>query len=158
MNDEKYIQQKMYDLAAELINRRYPKGWGGAGVIRTEDDMYFTSIWLDTINSSVDICIETGAMCEAYKHNTRVTHSLCVTRNDENSVYEILSPCGVCQERLRFWGDNVMVGVTTPNNELKFVALSVLQPYHWTTSEPIENIENYDYFKNSELREIKMDL
>ena len=94
--DEQNIEQKMFDIAVEQINKRYPKGWGGAGVIRAEDDSYFTSIWLDTINESVSICIETGAMCEAYKHDKRATHSLCVQRNDENSKYEITSPCGVC--------------------------------------------------------------
>ena len=145
--NNKEIEQKMFDIAVALINKRYPKGWGGAGIIRNEEDMYFTSVWLDNINESVSICIETGAMCEAHKHNKRVTHSLCIVRNDENSKYEILSPCGVCQERLRFWGDNVMVGVTTPDNILKFAPLSELQPYHWTTSEPIEDIENYDYFQ-----------
>jgi len=145
--NEAQIEQKMFDMAIDLINRRYPKGWGGAGVIRTEDDNYFTSIWLDTINSSVDICIETGAMCEAYKHDSRVTHSLCVVRENENSRYEILSPCGVCQERLRFWGADVMVGVTTPENDLKFAPLSALQPYHWTTLEPIEKLENYDFYQ-----------
>ena len=141
------IEQKMFNLAVELISKRYPKGWGGAGVIRTEDDSYFTSIWLDNINDSVSICIETGAMCEAYKHDSRVTHSLCVSRVDEHSKYEILTPCGVCQERLRFWGDGVMVGVTTPNNVLKFVPLSELQPHHWTTVTPIEELENYDYYQ-----------
>ena len=145
--DEKVVEQKMFDLAVEQINKRYLKGWGGAGVIRTEDDSYFTSIWLDTINESVSICIETGAMCEAHKHDKRVTHSLCVQRDDENSEYEITSPCGVCQERLRFWGDDVMVGVTTAENILKFVPLPELQPYHWTMSEPSESIENYDYFQ-----------
>ena len=145
--DKTIIEQKMFDTTAVLINKRYPKGWGGAGVIRTEDDNYFTSVWLDNINDSVSICIETGAMCEAYKHDKRVTHSLCVVRDDEHSNYEILTPCGVCQERLRFWGDKVMVGVTTPDNSLKFVQLSELQPYHWTTSEPIENLENYDYYE-----------
>ena len=44
MND-KNIKQKMFDISADLINNRYPKYWGGAGVIcRTEADMYFTSI------------------------------------------------------------------------------------------------------------------
>jgi len=141
------IEQKMFNTATELINKRYPKGWGGAGVIRTEDDSYFTSIWLDVINDSVSICIETGAMCEAYKHDKRVTHSLCVVRDDENSEFKILTPCGVCQERLRFWGKEVMVGVTTPDNTLKFVKLSELQPYHWTTSESHQEIEDYDYFQ-----------
>jgi cytidine deaminase len=42
-------------MAIDLINKRYPKGWGGAGVVRTEDDSYFTSIWLDTINADIFI-------------------------------------------------------------------------------------------------------
>ena len=50
----------MFNIAAEPINKRYPKGWGGAGVIRTEDDSYFTSIWLDTINDSVSILHRNG--------------------------------------------------------------------------------------------------
>jgi len=141
------IEQKMYEIAIELINKRYPKGWGGAGVIRTEDDNYFTSIWLDNINESVSICIETGAMCEAYKHDSRVTHSLCVVRDEESGGYIILSPCGICQERLRFWGSNVMVGVTTPDRSLKFVPLSELQPYHWSTCDPEEELENYDFYQ-----------
>jgi len=86
------IEQKMFDIAVELIEKRYPKGWGAAGVVRTEEDSYFTSIWLDVINDSVSICIETRAMCEAYKHDSRVTHCLCVSRKNEDSRYEILSP------------------------------------------------------------------
>jgi len=147
----KNIEQKMYDMAVELINKRYPKGWGGAGVVRTEDDSYFTSIWLDVLNDSVSICIETGAMCEAYKHDSRVTHCLCVQRDDENNAYEIVSPCGVCQERLWFWG-NVMVGITSPENILRFAPLSELQPHHWLKHEPPENLENYDYFQREKLR------
>ena len=143
---DKNIEQKMYDTAVELINKRYPNDWGGAGVVRTEDDSYFTSIWLDVINDSVSICIETGAMCEAYKHDSRVTHCLCVQRDDEISAYKIVSPCCVCQERLWFWGD-VMVGITTPENILKFAPLSELQPHHWLKYEPPENLENYDYFQ-----------
>jgi len=143
---DKNIEQKMFDEAVNLINKRYPKGWGGAGVIRTEDDMYFTSVYLEAM-ADVSLCIEAGAMCEAHKHDTRVTHSLCVVRNDENSVYEILTPCGVCQERLRFWGDNVMCGITTSDNIIKFVPLSELQPHHWTTTIPVGSLEDYDYFQ-----------
>jgi len=146
------IEKKMFDIAVELINKRYPKGWGGAGVVRTEDDMYFTSIWLDVLNDSVSICIELGAMCEAYKHDSRITHCLCVQRSNEHGAYRITTPCGVCQERLRFWGDSVMVGVTTPENVLKFVSLAEIQPYHWTTSTPVEKLENYDYLQRKKLK------
>ena len=82
-------------------------------------------------------------MCDAHKYNKRVTHCICVVRDDETSPFKVLSPCGVCQERLRFWGEDVKVGVTTTDNLLTFVHLKELQPYHWTRAYPAEEIEHY---------------
>ncbi|MGL4337584.1 MAG: cytidine deaminase [Turicibacter sp.] len=144
MKLEKTIEQKMYHQATEFILKRYPKGWGGAAIIHTEDDQYFTSVAIDTANSSVELCIEVGAMCEAHKFNVRVTHCLCVVRDDEFSEFKVFTPCGVCQERLRFWGKDVRVGVTTPDNTLKFISLNDLQPYHWTNAYPKESLEHYE--------------
>lgn len=143
MNKDNLIETKMYQQAIDFIPKRYPTGWGGVAVIRCEDDQYFTSVSIDTANSSVDLCIEVGAMCEAHKYNVRVTHCLCVVRDDENSPFKVLSPCGVCQERLRFWGTDVKVGVTTSDNSLKFVTLNELQPYHWTNAYPAEKLEQF---------------
>lgn len=143
MEQDRIIEQEMYRRAIEFIPQRYPKGWGGVAIIHSEDDQYFTSVCIDTANSSVELCIEVGAMCEAHKYNVRVTHCLCVVGDDENSPFKVLSPCGVCQERLRFWGEDVKVGVTTPDNTLKFATLSELQPYHWTNAYPVEEIEHY---------------
>lgn len=86
------IEKKMYELAIELIEQRYPTGWGGAAVIHTDKDHYFTSVAIETANGSAGLCIEVGAMCEAHKYNEKVTHCLCVTRDDEKSPYKILSP------------------------------------------------------------------
>ena len=33
------IETEMYRRAVELIEKRYPKGWGGAGVVHTEMDI-----------------------------------------------------------------------------------------------------------------------
>ena len=47
----------MYRLAVELIEKRYPEGWGGAGVVHTSAGHYYTSVSIDTANavySSVD--------------------------------------------------------------------------------------------------------
>lgn len=125
------IENKMYLLAVDLIKKRYPKGWGGAAVIRTEEDDYYTSVAIEVENESAALCIETGAICEAHKYNKKVTHCLCVVRDDENSDFKVLTPCGICQERLNYWTGNVLVGVTNKENDLKFVALKELQPYHW---------------------------
>ncbi len=139
----KAIENKMFQLARELIEKRYPKGWGGAAVIRTQEDHYFTSVAIETANSSASLCIEVGAMCEAHKYNEKVTHCLCIIRDDENSPYKVLTPCGICQERLRYWGDDVQVGVTTPNSEPLFVELRELQPYHWTTAYDAAELEHF---------------
>lgn len=137
------IEQIMYHKAIELIEQRYPDGWGGAAVIHTAKDHYFTSVAIETANSSATLCIEVGAMCEAHKFNEKVTHCLCVVRDDEHSEFKVLSPCGICQERLRYWGDDVQVGVTTNNRKLHFVELKELQPYHWTRAYNPDELEKF---------------
>lgn len=138
------IEQEMYRKAVELIEKRYPVGWGGAGVVHTENGHYFTSVSIDTANASAALCIETGAMLEAHKYNEKVTHCMCLIRNDEHSPYKVLSPCGICQERLRYWGEQVQVAVTTDTDELLFVPLKILQPYHWTNAYPISEVEHFE--------------
>lgn len=125
------IEQTLYDTAVNFIKNRYPTGWGGAAVIHTEDNRFLISVALETMNASAELCIETGAICEAHKFNVKVTHCICVVREDENSEFKILTPCGICQERLRFWGEDVLVGVTTADKSLKFVRLGELMPYYW---------------------------
>lgn len=138
------IEKEMYRRAIELIEKRYPKGWGGAGVVHTANGHYFTSVSIDTANASAVLCIETGAMLEVHKFNEKVTHCMCLVRDDENSPYKVLSPCGICQERLRFWGEDVQVAVTTQDNSLLFVPLHELQPYHWSGAYPSDELEHFE--------------
>lgn len=142
MRDER-IEKEMYRRAVELIERRYPVGWGGAGVVHTANGCYYTSVSIETANASAVLCIETGAMLEAHKFNERVTHCMCLVRDDEKSPYRVLSPCGLCQERLRYWGEDVQVAVTTADHGLRFVELRELQPYHWTNAYPKEELEHW---------------
>ena len=137
------IEQEMYRRATELIERRYPTGWGGAGVVRTAEEHYYTSVSIETANASAVVCIETGAMLEAHKYNECVTHCLCLMREDEQSPYRVLSPCGICQERLRYWGEEVQVAVTTEDGSLLFVPLKTLQPYHWTKAYHADELEHW---------------
>ena len=137
------IENEMYRRAAELVETRYPVGWGGAAVVHTSKGNYFTSVCLETFNASAELCIQTGAMLEATKFNEKVTHCMCLVRDDENSPYRVLSPCGICQERLRYWGEDVQVAVTTEEEKLKFVTLKELQPYHWSTAYLAEELEHY---------------
>ena len=138
------IEKTMYEMATTFLKKRFPKGWGGVAVIHTEQGSYFTSVALESAYASVLLCIEAGAMCEAHKYQEKVTHCLCVVREDENAPFCVLSPCGVCQERLRYWGEDVQVGVTTTDGSLLFVPLRELQPHHWSAAYPAEELEHYE--------------
>ncbi|GAF17225.1 blasticidin S deaminase [Bacillus sp. JCM 19046] len=125
------IEQTLYQAATELVEKRYPSGWGGAASMATEDGQILTSIAPDVINASTELCMETGAILEAHKYGMKVTHTICVAREDERAPYVVLTPCGVCQERLFYWGEDVKAAVTNTANKLDFKSLKEIQPYHW---------------------------
>lgn len=125
------IEQQLFEAAKELIETRYPNGWGGAAAMATDDGRILTSVAPEVVNASTELCIETGAILEAHKLNCRITHTICVVRDDEQAPFKILSPCGVCQERLFYFGVDVKAAVTNPEQALVFKGLHELQPYHW---------------------------
>lgn len=125
------VEADLYQDAVELIKKRYPIGWGGAAAVRLTTGEILTSVAPEGDFDALSVCMELGSFLEAHKRNQVVTHSLCLFRHDEMSGFKVLSPCGICQERLRYWGPDVLVGVTNPKNALTFKPLRELQPYHW---------------------------
>ncbi len=125
------IENEMLNIAVEFLNRRFGNRAGGVAVMRTESGEYLTSVSPDVPNASVELCAETGAICDAHKLNVRVTHSLCLMRDTDNGEPKILTPCGVCQERLFYWGGNVLCAITNPENHVIFKTLSEIQPFYW---------------------------
>ncbi|MGE7780451.1 cytidine deaminase [Peribacillus sp. NPDC097264] len=126
------IEQRLYQAAIELITNRYPSGWGGAAAMYTEDGKVLTSVAPEVINASTELCMETGAILEAHKLNTKITHSICVARDDEQAEFKVLTPCGVCQERLWYWGPHVKAAITNPDERLVYKTLEEIQPFHWS--------------------------
>ena len=45
----------------------------------------------------------------------------------------ILTPCGICQERLALWGSDVQVAVPQPGEPNKWLSKSLaeVQPHYW---------------------------
>lgn len=131
MNEE-LIEKEMFDKAVDFLNERYGENkTGGVAVLRIETGEYLISIWPEVNNTSADLCAETGAICEAHKLNKKVTHSICVCRGEDNEPYEILTPCGICQERLMYWGKDVRCAISTKDNRIVFKTLEEIQPYYW---------------------------
>lgn len=136
------LEAELFQEAVDFIKDRYPNGWGGAAVLRTTTGKYLYSVAIETCNAGAGLCIETGAICEAHKIEERVTHSICVVRDSEKSPFKVLTPCGICQERLQYWG-NVNVGVTTNDATPRFVSLMDLQPFHWSNAYPEDELEHF---------------
>jgi len=126
------IEQQLYKAAKELIEQRYPTGWGGAAAVALDDGTILTSVAPEVENDALSLCMEVGALLEANKLSKTVTHSLCICREDETSELVILSPCGICQERLMTWGRDVRVAITSASNTLQFPPLNQLTPHHWS--------------------------
>jgi cytidine deaminase len=82
---------------------------------------------------SACLCAETGAICEAHKLNERAIASACIHWKADTQVIKILPACGICQERLAFWGLDVEIAV--PQNEAEeawqFLTLRQLRPFYW---------------------------
>ena len=137
------IDQELYNAVKKLIEARYPIGWGGAAAVRVEDGTIYTSVAPEVINDSTALCMETGAILEAHKYNKKVTHSICLAREDEHSPLKVLSPCGVCQERLFYWGPQVQCAISNDTQAIIFKTLNELQPYHWTDTYYDEMVEHW---------------
>ncbi len=127
------VDQNLFDSVVAFIEQRFGKNSDtGAAGIYTESGKLIISTAPDTLNDSVSLCHETGAYCEAYKLNEKVVASVCVHQGKDGKNI-VLSPCGVCQERLFFYGEDVEVGI--PNLDgpaiFKSIKLKEVQPYHW---------------------------
>lgn len=137
------MEQILYDQVTKFIEERYPVGWGGAAIMKTEQGSYLLSVALESANGSAGLCMETGAMCEAQRLNEKITHSLCVTRDDEKSPFKVLTPCGICQERLSYWGDDVLVGITNESKQVVFKPMNEINLFHWTKAYDMAELEHY---------------
>ncbi|MGF1429212.1 cytidine deaminase [Kitasatospora sp. LaBMicrA B282] len=127
------VDQELVDAAIELARTRTPgREWSGAAALRLDDGSIVTGIAPVALNGAVQLCHETGAICEAFKRDRRVVASVCVLLADQGRGYWIVAPCGVCQERLFAYGPRVEVGVpeAADHRRWRSLPLSELQP-HW---------------------------
>ncbi len=127
------LDQKLVDAAIQLVEKRFPQeAWAGGAAMLASDGRIFVSTAPHVENESVSLCHEVGAICEAYRENAKITATVCVSRDDQKN-YHILTPCGVCQERLMTWGEQVEVAVPNARDSRKWEVktLAEIQPYYW---------------------------
>jgi cytidine deaminase len=127
------VDQRLVDAAADLLRARFPGQGGVAAAVYTAEGDLFTSVVFEPAWGGGGLCAETGALLEAVKRERRVTASACVSRLSGDSPIVVLTPCGICQERLFHWGYEVQVAVPMPDDPTAWQARSLgeIQPYHW---------------------------
>ncbi|WP_071606496.1 cytidine deaminase [Luteipulveratus halotolerans] len=120
------------DACRDLIRTRFPEGEEGAAAMLLEDGTILTSTAPEVFNASVELCHEVGAFCEAYKLDQAVVASVCLFHRADGSML-VLSPCGVCQERLIQHGPDVLVATAAlpATDEIAWRTLREVHPAFW---------------------------
>lgn len=127
------LDQNLVDTALVLAAARWPGREAGAAALYTASGRILTSVFAESPNQSASLCHETGAICEAHKLQEAVTATVCVSREDADSPFIILPPCGICCERLAFWGGEVQCAVPHPDDpsHWQMKPLAQLLPHYW---------------------------
>ncbi|MCT4388781.1 MULTISPECIES: cytidine deaminase [Leuconostoc] len=124
---------KLFDSISKTIDKHYPEGWGGAAGVLLENGDILTSISPEFPNAASSVCMELGSYIQAATLDQKITHTLCLVRENEHDSLTVLTPCGICQERLNFWGNTTQCGIEIlPNGEIHYISLADLQPFHWS--------------------------
>ena len=104
-----------------------------------DDGTILTGTSPDVVNSSVDLCHETEPYCAAFRLGRSIVASVCLFREPRGRTM-VLSPCGVCRERLAMHGPNVQVAVPHAGDPELVVwkSLKEIFPDYWMRVFPDE--------------------
>ncbi|MBB3049992.1 cytidine deaminase [Prauserella isguenensis] len=124
-----------------LIENRFPGEAAddverGAAAMLLDDGTILTGTAPDVVNPGVEICHETEPFAAAFRLGRAIAASVCLAR-EAPGRFVVLSPCGVCRERLAVHGPDVRVAVPQPGAERgdpAWVALGEALPYYWAAA------------------------
>ena len=123
-----------------LIEVRFPQGdQRGAAAMLLADGTVLTGTAPDAVNPAVEVCHEIEPYAAAFRLDQEIVASVCLHR-DEAGRFLVLSPCGVCRERLAVHGPDVLVGVAGREDPTQVVwkSLREVLPDYWMTVFPGE--------------------
>src|SRR5699024_2958869 len=104
----------------------------GAAAVLLGDGSILTGTSPDFPTPSTTVCHETEPYLAEFRLNQTILASLCLHRTD-NDRFLVLSPFGICQERLILHGPDPLVGVPEANDatQVSWVRLGEIMPYYW---------------------------
>ncbi len=104
-----------------------------------DDGTILTGTAPDAVNPSVEVCHEVEPYCAAFRLGRSIVASVCLHREPGGRTV-VLSPCGVCRERLAVHGPNVLVAVAAAEDPTLVVwkPLKEVLPDYWMMAFPDE--------------------
>ena len=122
-----------------ICDRFHDDNHHGAAAMLLDDGTIVTGTAPDAINPSVEVCHETGPYCAAFRLGRRILASACLHREPGGRTV-VLSPCGVCRERLAVHGPDLFVAVADVDDPTLVVwkPLKAVLPDYWMTAFPDE--------------------
>jgi cytidine deaminase len=111
----------------------------GAAAMLLDDGTILTGTAPDAINPSVEVCHEVEPYCAAFRLGRSILASVCLHREPSGRTV-VLSPCGVCRERLAVHGPNVLVATASVKDPTVVVwkPLKEVLPDYWMMAFPEE--------------------
>lgn len=132
--------EELVSACQELISRRFPDSEEhGAAAVLLEDGRILTGTSPDFIHPGTTVCHEMEPFCAAFRLNQRIVASVCLHRG-QNQNFLVLSPCGICRERLTMYGPDVKVAVPGPDKstDIQWITLREALPHYWVSVFPEE--------------------
>lgn len=117
----------------ELIQTRFrDEPDCGAAAVLLGNGSILTGTSPDFPNPSTTVCHETEPYLAAFRLNQQIQASLCLHRTKDDR-FLVLSPCGICRERLMIYGTESLVGVPESDDatQVKWVRVGEMLPYYW---------------------------
>jgi cytidine deaminase len=122
--------------ATAELDRRYVGEGGVAAAVALADGTVLLGVGLDCNNEAGALCAETGPICEAFRRQQPVVATACVARDAGGDAPVVLAPCGICRERLAYWGPEVVAAVPLPGGARGSATLRDLTPHYWAAAFP----------------------
>jgi cytidine deaminase len=126
------LLRETVDACRSLLEERFPDGdSNGASAMLLDDGTIETGTAPVAVNPAVQVCHETEPYLAAFRLGRRILASVCLHR-EEGSIL-VLSPCGVCRERLAAHGPDLLMAVPEPEDpgQVSWRPLSALLPSYW---------------------------
>jgi cytidine deaminase len=122
-----------------LIRERFGRGEHGAAAMLLDDGTILTGTAPAVANPAVQVCHEMEPFCAAFRLGRSVVASVCLHQEADGRML-VLSPCGVCRERLAAYGPDVLVAVAD-RHDIRLPVWKPLRdalPDYWMTAFPDE--------------------